>query len=126
MIYAIVAAEDLYQGTHGIEHREIFVASDLETAHAIGTELSLEVMTSYEFIVEQLEQDVEDEIQFNDTIKWTDKKIEELRKEVYDGNVYYDLYELDPEKIKDKSDEELEEELYNDLEEFLEKYQKEM
>jgi len=126
MIYAIVAAENLYQGLHGIEHREIFEANDLETAHAIGTELSLEIMGSYDFIVEQLEQDVKDEVQFNDTVKWTDEKIEELRKEIYDDNVYYDLYELDEEKIKDMSNEELEEELYNDLEEFLEKYQKEM
>lgn len=126
MIYAIVAAEGLYHGLHGIEHREIFEASDLETAHAIGTELSLEVMNSYDFIVEQLENDVEDEIQFNDTVKWTDTRVEQLRSEIYDDNVYYDLYELDEEKIKDKSAEELENELYNDLEEFLKKYQKEM
>ena len=124
MIYAIVAAEDLYQGLHGIEHREIFETSDLETAYAIGTELSLEVMNSYKFIIEQLEKDIEDEIQFNDTVKWTDERIKELREEVYNNNVYYDLYELDEEKIKNISDEDLEEELYDDLEEFLNKYQK--
>lgn len=120
MIYAIVASEGMYQGSNGIDHKEIVQVRSLEEAHEIGTEMSIEVMNSYSFIYEELEEEIRNEI--ND--KWTDKEIEKLRKEVYDSNVYYDLYELDEEKIKNISEDELEEEFYNDLEEFLDKYQK--
>ena len=125
MIYAAFIAEGIYQGLHGIEQREIIEASSLKEAHEIATEMSIELMGSYSAVYEELETMVQDEININDTVNWTEERIEELRAEIYDENVYYDLYELDEEKIKDKSYEDLEEELYNDLEEFLDKYQKE-
>ena len=124
MIYATVIAEGIYQGLHGIEQREILEASSLEGVHEIATEMSLELMGSYSAVYEELETMVQDEIDANDTVNWTEEKIEKLRAEIYNENVYYDLYELDEEKIKDKSYKDLEEELYNDLEEFLDKYQK--
>ena len=125
MTYAAFIAEGIYQGLHGIEQREIIEASSLKEAHEIATEMSIELMGSYSAVYEELETMIQDEIDADDTINWTEKRIEELRAEIYDGNVYYDLYELDEEKIKDKSYEDLEKELYNDLEEFLDKYQKE-
>ena len=120
MIYAAYIAEGIYQGLHGIEQREIIEASSLKEAHEIATEMSLELMGSYSAVYEELEAELQDEIDANDT----EERIEELRAEIYDENVYYDLYELDEEKIKDESYKDLEEELYNDLEEFLDKYQK--
>ena len=120
MIYAAFIAESIYQGLHGIEQREIIEASSLKEAHEIATEMSIELMGSYSAVYEELEAELQDEIDTD----WTEKKIEELRAEIYDNNVYYDLYELDEEKIKDKSYEDLIEEFYNDPEEFLDKYQK--
>jgi len=125
MIYAVCIAEGIYQGLHGIEQKEIIIVSCLEEAHEIATEMSLELMGSYSAVYEELETMVQDEIDANDTVNWTEEEIEKLRAEIYNENVYYDLYELDEEKIKDKSYKDLEEELYNDLEEFLDKYQKE-
>ena len=124
MTYAACIAEGIYQGLHGIEQREIIEAFSLERVHEIATEMSLELMGSYSVVYEELEAMVQDEIDANDTANWTEEEIEKLRAEIYNENVYYDLYELDEEKIKDKSYEDLEEELYNDLEEFLDKYQK--
>ena len=129
MIYAVFIAEGIYQGLHGIEQREIMEVSSLEEAHEIATEISLELMGSYSVVYEELEAEVQDEIDTNDTVNWTEERIEKLRAEIYNENVYYDLYELDDEKIKDKTYEDLEEELYNDFEnsdfkEFLDKYQK--
>ena len=124
MIYAIIATEQMYDGLHGIEDREIIEVSSLKEAEEIAIELSLEVMNSYTFICDELEQIVQDEIDDNDTVKWTDKRIEELRAEIYNENVNYYIYELDEEKIKDDSYEQLEEWLYDDLEDFLAKYQK--
>lgn len=120
MIYAAFIAEGIYQGLHGIEQREIIEASSLKEAHEIATEMSIELMGSYSAVYEELEAELQDEIDSD----WTEKRIEELRAEIYDDNVYYDLYELDEEKIKDKSYEDLIEEFYNDPEEFLDKYQK--
>jgi len=120
MIYAAFIAEGIYQGLHGIEQREIIEASSLKEAHEIATEMSIELMGSYSAVYEELEAELQDEIDSD----WTEKRIEELRAEIYDNNVYYDLYELDEEKIKDKSYEDLIEEFYNDPEEFLDKYQK--
>lgn len=129
MIYAAFIAEGIYQGSNGIEQREIIEASSLKEAHEIATEISLELMGSYSAVYEELEAMVQEEIDANDTINWTEQKIENLRAKIYDENVYYDLYELDEEKIKNKTYEDLEEELYNDFEdkdlkEFLDKYQK--
>ena len=122
MTYAAYITEGIYQGLHGIEQKEILIVSCLKEAHEIATEMSLELMGSYSAVYEELETMVQDEIDAN----WTEEEVEKLRAEIYNENVYYDLYELDEEKIKDKSYEDLEEELYNDLEEFLNKYQKEV
>lgn len=125
MIYAAFIAEGIYQGLHGIEQREIIEASSLKEAHEIATEMSLELMGSYSVVYEELDAEVQDEIDTNDRVNWTEKRIEELKADIYDENVYYDLYKLDEEKIKDKSYKDLEEEFYNDIEEFLIKYQSE-
>ena len=124
MIFLIRACEGIYQGLHGIEDIEIIEAQDLDEIHGIATEMSIELMGAYTQIVDELETYVEDEIDFNDTIKWTEERIEDLRSQIYSENVYYDLYELNEEKIKDKSIERLEQEAYNDLEEFLANYEK--
>ena len=122
MTFAIIAAEGIYEGLHGIETKTIVEASNWNEIYDIARELSLEVMESYGDVIEELEREVQEEIDFNDTVNWTEERIEELRAEVYNDNVYYNVYQLDEEKIKDDSYEQLEEEFYNDPEEFLEKY----
>lgn len=122
MVYAVIAAEGIYQGYHGIKEEAIIEVSSLEEAHEIASEMSIEVMNS--FVYDELEEEIQNEINDNDTITWTDEEIDELRSEFYNDNIYYDLYELDEEKIKNKSYEELEKELHSNFEEFLIKYQK--
>ena len=95
MVYAVVAAEGIYQGYHGIEQKGIIEVSSLEEAHEIAAEMSIEIMNS--FVYNELEEEIQNEI----TIEWTDE-----------------------EKIKNKSYEELKKELHSNFEEFLIKYQK--
>jgi len=124
MVYAVIAAEGIYQGYHGIKEEAIIEVSSLEEAHEIASEMSIEVMDSYPDVYDELEEEIQNEINDNDAIKWTDEEIDELRLDFYNDNIYYDLYELDEEKIKNKSYEELEKELYRNFEGFLIKYQK--
>lgn len=124
MIFLVRACEGIYEGLYGIETIEILETKDLNEIHNIATEMSIELMNSYTDIIDELEKYVEEEIEFNDAINWTEERINQLRSEIYNENVYYNLYELDKEKIKDMSYEGLEEEAYNNLEEFLDNYQK--
>ena len=125
MTFLVHACEGIYQGLHGMEKIEIIEAMDLNEIHEIATEMSIELMGSYSCITDELEEEIEDIINSRDATEWNDYRIDELRNEIYNDNVYYDLYELDNEKIKGYSSEQLEEEAYNDIEEFLSKYQKE-
>lgn len=124
MIFLVRACEGIYEGLHGIETVEILEARNLDEIYSIATEMSIELMGSYSIVIDELERYVEEEIESNDTVNWTEERIDELRSEIYNENVCYDIYELNEEKIKDISYRELEEEAYNDLEEFLINYQK--
>ena len=124
MVYAVIAAEGIYQGYHGIKQKAIIEVSSLEEAHEIAAEMSIEIMDSYPDVYDELEEAIQNEIDDNDAIEWTDEEINDFRSEIYNDNIYYDLYELDEEKIKNKSYEELKKELHSNFEEFLIKYQK--
>lgn len=124
MIFLVRAYEGIYEGLHGIETIEILETRDLDEIYSIATEMSIELMGSYSIVIDELERQVEEEIESNNTVDWTEKRIDELRSEIYNENVCYNICELNEEKIKDISYEELEEEAYNDLEEFLINYQK--
>ena len=124
MIFLIHAKEAIYDGLHGIESTDIVEVDTLEEAHNIAYEMSLDVINSYSDVYDELETEVEETIAYEDTVKWTDKRIDDLRGEIYNDDVCYDLYELDEEKVKDLSWETLINEAYEDIEEFLEKYRK--
>lgn len=124
MIFAIVAAEGIYQGLHGINDKTLVEVSDWKEAIEIAIEMSLEVMDSYSQVYDTLEAEVQEEIDFNDTVNWTDERIEKLRTEIYRSNLYFDIFELDENKIKDIPSEQLEAEFFNDEETFLSEYQK--
>ena len=124
MIFLIHAKENIYDGLHGIESIDVVEVDTLEEAHNIAYEMSLDVINSYSDVYDELETEVEETIAYEDTVKWTDEYINDLRDEIYNDDVCYDLYELDEEKVKDFSYETLTHEAYEDIEEFLEKYRK--
>lgn len=124
MLYIIHAFDERYGGSHGMEDWSIWDCENGIEVESIAWENSMNIINSFSCIYEELEAEIQNEIDDNDTITWTDEEIDELRSEFYNDNIYYDLYELDEEKIKNKSYEELEKELYSNFEEFLINYQK--
>lgn len=126
MIFLLRAAEAMYDGLHGLESFDIIEVDDVKEAYGIGREESIELMNSYSCIYDELEAEVQEEIDFDDVTNWTPERVEELRAEIYENNICYDLYELDEEKIKssDNSWDELERQAYEDREEFLINYGK--
>lgn len=122
MWYVIHAFETKYGGYHGIEDWTISEGTE-EEADKEAAELSLEVMNSYNFIIDELENDVE---AFTDE-NMSEDDIEELRYDIYNENVAYEIWKIksDVHDNFSKSDygiDDLIDELYKDPEEFIERY----
>ena len=122
MWYVIHAFEEKYGGYHGIEDWTINTGTE-EEAIEEARELSLDVMNSYSFIIDELENDVE---AFTDE-NMSEDDIEELRYDIYNENVAYEIWKIKSDVYDDfsKSDyciDDLRDELYKDPEEFIEKY----
>lgn len=120
MICAIVAYEGTYQGYHGIITRFVDEFSSYEEAVEAAREESYNVMYDSFQVYRILEQDLADYIE--DTGECREDVIEEVRDEIYENNLAFDIYYLDETKIEGKTLIQLDEEFYQDPEEFLEKY----
>ena len=84
----------------------------------------------YDFLEEKLQeaqnngnQELADYIE--DTDEHREDVIDEVREEIYENNLAFDIYYLDETKIKGKTLTQLDEEFYQDPEGFLEKYEAE-
>jgi len=117
MWYVIHAFEEKYGGYHGIEDWAISTGTE-EEAIEEARELSLDVMNFYSFIVDELENDVE---AFTDE-NMSEDDIEELRYDIYNENVAYEIWKIKSNIIKEYDIDTLEKWLYDDPEGFIEKY----
>jgi len=117
MMYVIHAFEEKCGGYHGIEDWTISTGTE-EEAIEEARELSLDVMNSYSFIVDELENDVE---AFTDE-NMSEDDIEELRYDIYNENVAYEIWKIKSDIIKEYDIDTLEKWLYDDPEGFIEKY----
>ena len=117
MWYVIHAFEEKCGGYHGIEDWTISKGTE-EEAIEEARELSLDVMNSYSFIVDELENDVE---AFTDE-NMSEDDIEELRYDIYNENVAYEIWKIKSDIIKEYNIDTLEKWLYDDPEGFIEKY----
>ena len=122
MWYVIHAFEEKYGGYHGIEDWTISAGTE-EEAIEEARELSLDVMNSYSFIIDELEDDIE---AFTDE-DMSEDDIEEFRYEIYNENIAYEIWKIKPDIYDNfsKSDcciDDLIDELYKDPEGFIEKY----
>ena len=120
MLYVIYAADQIYNGYHGLSDWTIEDCNNINDASEIGFENSLEIINDYSIIYEELEKEVEDEIDFAD-VPITEEKEEEIRYEVYSNDVLYDIFEIKSEYQKEDIFE-LERILQHDPEEFIKKY----
>lgn len=117
MWYVIHAFEEKYGGYHGIEDWAISTGTE-EEAIEEARELSLDVMNFYSFIIDELENDVE---AFTDE-NMSEDDIEELRYDIYNENVAYEIWKIKSDIIKEYDIDTLEKWLYDDPEGFIEKY----
>jgi len=121
MLYVIHAYEQIYGGLHGMENWSLAECSSIEEANEWLLENSMDVITSYSSIIEDLEQTVED----YKTDDMSEEEIEELRYDVYNEDIDGAIYELKEEFQKDYTSKdlvELERELCNNPEDFVETY----
>lgn len=120
MLYVIYAADQMYNGLHGMCDWTIEDCYNENDASEIAFENSLEIINDYSAIYEELEKEVEDEVDFAD-IPITEEKEEEIRYEIYSSDVLYDIFEIKFEYQKEDIFE-LERILQYDPEEFIKKY----
>jgi len=117
MWYVIHAFEEKYGGYHGIEDWTISKGTEEEIIEE-ARELSLELMNSYDFIIDELEDDIE---AFTDE-NMNEDDIEELRYDIYNENVAYEIWKIKSNIIKEYDIDTFEKWLYDDPEGFIEKY----
>lgn len=118
MWYVIHAFEEKYGGYHGIEDWTISEGRTEEEVVEEARELSLEVMSSYSCIIDELENDIE---AFTDE-DMSEDDIEDLRFDIYNENIAYEIWKIDSDIIKEYDINTLEKWLNNDPEDFIEKY----
>lgn len=121
--YFIWAAEQMYQGLHGIETHRVVECSSYEEACDWAQEMSIEVIESY------CEDEYRDMLNEDDFDSYED---EELAEEAFDEdlcdlkseNTCWIVTEVDEEKASGISTQELDRMFYMDDEETLKKYGK--
>jgi len=116
MKYFLYAAENMYQGLHGIEDYCLIDTDDYDTAVSEAEDMSISVMESYSSIMEDLE-DTAAEVYERDSEEY-DEYLDELMRE----NTYYIIYVLQDE-YEDMTDKEVYDKV-NELgiDEFIETY----
>lgn len=109
MKVCIKAMDQLYGGLHGMFDAAVMEVADMEEAEEIGNEMSRDVIDSYSYIIDQLEQ----EAQENEPS--TDEEFNDILEDLIREDISYTIWEL-----KDEAPiEELE-----DYEEYIEKWKK--
>ena len=118
MLYVIHAFEERYGGYHGIEDWSIWACDNEEEAISIAREISMEVINSYGCVYEELECDIEAWI--DETM--SEEDIEELRYDIYEEDIAYNIWKIDYDITKEYDIDTLERWLNDDPEDFIEKY----
>lgn len=117
--YIIHSFESSYGGLHGIEDWHLAQCKDEDEAYELGLEDALDVIYSYSFLMEEIEEEAnelwernDDSIDENERDQWIDEVIEEIAHEraevevwqLQDGIDYLQLEEdgMDYEEMRDK------------------------
>ena len=117
--YLIHSFESSYCGLHGIEDWHLAQCKDEDEAYEFGLEDALEVIYSYSFLMEEIEEEAnelwernDDSIDKNEREQWIDEMVEEIAREraevevwqLQEGIDYLKLEEdgMDYEEMRDK------------------------
>ena len=118
MLYVIHAFDERYGGFHGLEDWSIWDCENEIEAESIAWENSMDIINGFSCIYEELEEEIEDNI--SDDMSEDD--IEQLRSDVYEEDVAYNVWEIDKDIAKEYDINVLENMLNNYPEDFIEKY----
>ena len=110
MLFYIWAAEDYYQGLHGIENYGVFDCRDVTEANNMGLEMSIEVIDSYNLIND-----------YSDYGDW-DEDTEEYD---YGDHLLWEIFKIKDEYVN-MGAEELNRICRNDPDDFVKKYTEEV
>ena len=83
--YAIYACDALYGGLHGINYQSVIEASSMNEALEFAKTAAYELISSYSFLEEELEDEVSEHI----TQDMTDEDIADLRADIYANDIEY-------------------------------------
>ena len=96
-LYFIYAAENMYQGLHGMYDYAIEEAENRDDLEAEAIGMSYDVMDSYSDVSWQLHSDAEEEVEFNGYDEEDyDSVLEAALNEKYEDNLYYYIIKLNP------------------------------
>lgn len=116
MLVAIKAYDQIYGGLHGMNSSVIIEVDNFEDAEMYAVQESIEVITSYGSIMEELEE----EARFNIEDEDDEEEFEYAFDEAIDNDVAYDCYIIT--KKTDETIEELENKFYNNEKAFIQEY----
>lgn len=125
-LYLYYAADQMYQGLHGMESFGIIDKPDLESALEEARAASREIITNYNNIIEELEQNAWENVDIESYAADGETVPEEAYKQALEDAIYEDMYyqvwKIKPLMAQEISYEELEELVREDFETFTEDY----
>lgn len=125
-LYLYYAADQIYQGLHGMESFGIIDEPNLETALEEARAASREVITTYDNIIDELSEaawesvDVESYAADGETVP--EEAYEQALEDAIYEDMYYQVWRIKPLITQEMSYEELEELVREDFETFTEEY----
>ena len=118
--WVVYGMDEIFQGYHGMNIYEIFDGSENDALN-YAKELSVQVISDYSQIYEELEEQVREECDFQE-IDYDSDEAEAILNEVYNEDLLYGAIELNKEVLPTLNEEELDRLLNEDPDEFIEKY----
>lgn len=120
-LFAVWGYDDIYGGEGGMKKVRI-IEGTAESAKAWAKQLASDVIDFYECIVDDLEENVTCECEW-DNIDPDSDEADAIRDRIYNEDLVYGYAALDENKLpKDINFDELEDELFEDIEAFVKKY----
>ena len=95
--YYIFAADDMYQGLHGMYEVDIVEVADESELNDIAVAMSYEVMESYGEIMERLEDATAESCDCDGDSEEFDQAYEDAFEDVCADDLYYYWYKIKPE-----------------------------
>lgn len=125
-LYLYYAADQMYQGLHGMESFGIIDEPDLESAFEEARAASREIITTYSNIIDELSQEAWESVDAESYAADGETVPEETYAQALEDAIYEDMYyqvwRIKPLMAQGMSYEELEELVREDFETFTEDY----